>query len=173
MELLNQDERQKLIDLLCQLPGIESYLIYVQSQLVVGLPDDLRKNIISIGAPIPNITNIVDAVTHDAWAKARLFNDSYPILVVIKNAMNMVRGGSPLETELQNLMRKLSERLGVSPKETPNLEPPQSSDRFLQQLNIFIDDQLPILKNELNTLYNRHHPECCVKQTSIAKNRIR
>src|SRR5438270_13720838 len=148
MGLLNQDERQKLIDLLCQLPGVETYLPVVRDNLVATLPGDLRQNMIFINATKTDITRIVDEVSSDLWARAKLPDGSYPLLVVIKNAINMVRG-SPLEPELykQNNMQRA--KFGLPLEEIPGPKPPQLPDEFLQKLYSFIE-LLPILKNELD-----------------------
>ncbi len=112
MGLLNLDERQKFIDLLCQLPDIKYFP--VRSSLVVTLPEDLQNSIVYINAIRPDIESIVDRISDDVWSRSRLPNDSYPILEVIKIAISWIRG-SQVEFELQDLMSVLRERLGLPP----------------------------------------------------------
>lgn len=146
MGLLNQEERQKLIDLLCQLPGIDTYP-HMRSWLVATLPEDLRNAIVYVNAAKYDVANIVDMVSGDTWCQ--LPDDSYPVLIVIVNAINMVRG-SRLAGKLHKLMNILRDKFGLPPMETLVPKFTQSlPDQFMQRLYDLIT-LLPILKTKLD-----------------------
>jgi hypothetical protein len=144
---LSSEERQKLIDLLCRLPGIGH--INTRYSLVATLPSDLQNNI-EFNDPIKVcITSIVDMVSSDAWCQ--LIDGSYPILVVIQNAMYMVRR-SKLEIELMILMNKICTRLGLSLLDTPSTEPLISPLAiFMQKLDDLIN-LLSTFEDELESI---------------------
>jgi hypothetical protein len=105
---------------------------------------------IFINATKTDITCIVDEVSNDLWAWAKLPDGSYPLLVVIKNAINMVRG-SQLEPELYKQNNIQRAKFGLPPEEISGPKPPQLPDEFMQKLYSFIE-LLPILKTELNSI---------------------
>lgn len=162
MELLSQNERQELIDLLCQLPGIEH--LQVRSSLIATLPNDLQNMIVYINSARVDIASIVDVTSSDAWFL--LPDGSYPLLVVLVNAINMVRG-SQLESKLQNLMNSLRVRLGLPSKEIispiPNAEDspskkttvsgnsPAQSGKYLQDILHFYRVTIQNLSQSLLT----------------------
>lgn len=161
MGLLIQGERQVLIDLLCKLPGIDVYP-HVRHSLTATLPDDLRNTIMYSNALNTDIASIVDMVTEDAWCQ--LPDGTYPILVVLENALNKVRG-SQLEPKLLSQMNIRRERFGLPLKEMQGITPPEPFlDDFLQKLYDLIH-LMPTLQNilrETSTIFGRYlvKPRC-------------
>ncbi|MFO7169267.1 MAG: hypothetical protein DIU80_014680 [Chloroflexota bacterium] len=97
MSLLTSEERDKLIDLLAQLPNVETPA--VRNSLLVGMPDSTRLNIQSAGIPLIDLRSMVEIADSDSAQQA---DGSWPILRVITNAVRMVRG-SALAIKLQQL----------------------------------------------------------------------
>jgi hypothetical protein len=150
MVLLIQGERQVIIDLLSKLPGIDVYP-HVRHSLTATLPADLRNSIPYTNTLNIDIAGIVDMVTEDTWTQ--LPDGSYPILVVLENALNKVRG-SELGNKLFNQMNVLRTRLGLPLIEIQSITPPEPFlDDFLQKLYDFIH-QIPILKDLLRETSN-------------------
>ncbi len=174
-ELITQEEREKLIGMLYELPNIE--YANVRHSLVSTLPAKLQSNIAFDKPPELHITEIVDLVISDSHFK--LPDGSYPIIVLIENALNIVKksklGGnlqSLLET-LQSLLDALKGRLGVVSQINNTTT---SLDRFIQYLDNFIL-QMPALQYELGRVSDSfddyiESPDCevvrlCWRMTAI------
>jgi WD40 repeat protein len=99
MGLLRRYERQQLINLLLQLPNIEDSA--VRHLLVANLPRNLQDHIGFANAPAVHITNIVDTVNSAAWL--RLSNGSWPLIILLEDAVYIVNG-SRLGDKLQALL---------------------------------------------------------------------
>ena len=140
VELLTQEEREKLITLLCELPDIE--YANVRHSLVSTLPAQFQSNTDFDMSLEDHIIEIVDTVISDPHFQ--LPDGSYPIMVLIQNAFNMVKK-SQLRDELQLLLNSLKDRLGVV---LQILAVPTPLDRFKQYLENFIL-QMPALGYEL------------------------
>jgi TIR domain len=142
-ELLTQEEREKLIALLCELPNIG--YANVRHSLVSTLPAEFQNNI-DFDMPLgDHITEIVDTVISDPHFQ--LPDGSYPIMVLIENALDVVKK-SQLRDELQLLLNNLEDRHGV----VPQLHAvPTSLDRFIQYLENFIL-QMPAVEYELKSI---------------------
>lgn len=150
MVLLIQGERQVIVDLLCKLPGIDVYP-HVRHSLTATLPADLRHSIPYTNTLNIDIASIVDMVTEDAWSQ--LPDGSYPILIVLENALNKVRG-SGLGNKLFDQMNILRARFGLPLKEIQNIVPPEPFfDVFLQNLYDLIHE-LPTLQDVLRETAN-------------------
>ena len=119
MELLNPDERQKLIGLLRELPDIQ--YPHVRFSLLATLPRDIKDNVHLNISVQSDITSIVDTISGGAYANWELSKGQYPILVVIKNAIGTV-GGGPLANELRSQMVLLRGRLKLDPDEAGDTE---------------------------------------------------
>ena len=143
VELLTQEEWEKLIALLCELPNIN--YANVRHSLVSTLPAQFQSNI-DFDMPLEeHITKIVDTVVSDPHFQ--LLDGSYPIIVLIQNAINRVNG-IKLEGELQKLLDTLKNRLGV----VPHIDTVTTSlDCFIQYLENFIL-QMPALEYELERI---------------------
>jgi hypothetical protein len=115
MGLLTQEERQKLIELLLRLPdiGIPS----IRNTLVAGLPPTLVNLIPFSGIPNADITSLVHTVDSE---ETKSDDHSWPVLIVIENAIYAVRG-SRLAGELQNLRDILKLRIAQSPIISPSI----------------------------------------------------
>jgi hypothetical protein len=139
-ELLTQEERMKLIALLCKLPNIT--YANVRHSLVSTLPAKLQSNNAFEKPPKIQITEIVDMVISDANYQVQ--DGSYPLMVLIQNAINRVKG-SQIGGELQSFLDTLKDRLGVVP-----LIDTSSSliNRFTRILDNFIL-QMPASQYEL------------------------
>ena len=104
-ELLTQEEQEKLISLLCELPNIN--YANVRHSLVSTLPARFQGNIAFHKPAKTQITEIIDVITSDA--SLQLPNRSYPILVLIQNALNLMKTPQ-LREELQLLLNNLKDR---------------------------------------------------------------
>jgi len=138
--ILTQDEREKLIALLCKLPDIQ--YASVHHSLVSTLPAQFQRNTDFDMPPEDHITEIVDTLVSDP--NFQLPDGSYPIMVLIQNAINMANR-SKLEGELQKLLDTLKNRLGVAPHIDITIT---TLDRFIQYLDNFIL-QMPALEYEI------------------------
>ncbi len=114
MSLLTRDERQKLIDLLLQLPNMSD--ADARRQLLAGLPTGLRNNVSGSGVPLTHITSIVDAAVE--WGP--LDDGAEALWVVLDNAIYPVRGARAAR-DLQSLLDTLKARAGapVAPPGAP------------------------------------------------------
>lgn len=176
MELFQLGELQELIDLLCKIPRIEYPT--VRYSLTATLPDDLRTAIEITNIPRVDIESIVEMVVSYAWFQ--LVDDRYPILVVIENAINKVRG-SQLEGKLYIRLNTLRILLSLPPLDLPDHQTPQLSiDYFSQKLDDLIDlmsqskDRIPSLEDELQDIrkfFNQKvlKPRCIAASTHLTK----
>ena len=163
--ILTQEEREKLIALLCKLPNIN--YANVRHSLVSTLPAEFQSNI-AFDKPIEvHISEIVDFVVNDTQYK--LPDGSYPIMIVIQNALNMVKK-SQLSDELQMLLSDLKDRLEVVPQIKAV---PTSLGNFIQYLENFIL-QMPALQYELKQVAisfsdTIQSPECEVESEHLTE----
>ena len=107
MALLTRAERQKLIELLLQLPNSSNPA--ARSLLLADLPPQLQYAIAFEPAPANHIASIVNIVTSDAWEQ--LPDSTIPLQVVIENAIFSVRG-SQLAVQLQSFLATVKTRSG-------------------------------------------------------------
>lgn len=164
-ELLTQEEQEMLIALLCELPNID--YANVRHSLVSTLPAQFQ-SYNDFDKPLEDhITEIVDMVISDAQLK--LPNGSYPLTVLIQNALNMAKG-SQLRDKLQLLLKNLNDRLGVVPQ--INVAP-TLLDGFSQYLENFIL-QMPALEYELRSIsdaFNNYdiQPDCATMSAHLTE----
>ncbi len=106
MGLLQREERDALSDLLVKLPNI----VYpsVRNQLLSGIPQDLKAQIISIGASKPDLITMVNAVDDENWDEP--YQGSWPVLQFIQNAIFHVGKTPPLGQKMQALLDVLTIR---------------------------------------------------------------
>lgn len=142
-ELITHEERVKLIAILYRLPGIT--YANVRHSLVSTLPVKYQSNIAFKKPPVVHIAEIVDLVISDV--RFKLSDGSYPIMVLIQNAIN-VMDDSKLTGDLQSLLKTLKERLGVVPQSNTATT---SLGCFIQYLDNFIL-QIPALQYELRSI---------------------
>ena len=105
MGLLTRSERQRLMELLLRIPNTNGAA--GRQLLLVDLPKDLQVAIPFDNSATIHIANIIDIVSGEAFA--RLADGSIPLLVVIENAVFMVRT-SALAGQLQVLYAALLTR---------------------------------------------------------------
>lgn len=96
MSLLTRPQRRQLEELLMRLPNINGAAS--RNLLLADLPRDLTRTIEFDAAAGTHVANIVSVANDDTWA--RLPDGTVPLLLVIENAIDMVRG-SGLAAELQ------------------------------------------------------------------------
>src|SRR4051812_44057965 len=92
-------ERRQLIDLLLKLPNMGNAA--ARRLLVASLPRALQDAIPAADAAGQHIANIVDTVNNDPYVQ--LADGSWPVMIVIEDAMYMVRG-TTLENDLKALL---------------------------------------------------------------------
>src|SRR5262245_35292806 len=105
MGLLTREERQHLVDLLLQLPGVLD--ADARRLLVIDLPYNLQASIPVSDVPAQHVTQIVATV--ESQAGAPLSDGTWPVLVVVENALYTVQG-SQLAGNLQTLYEAVKTR---------------------------------------------------------------
>src|SRR3954471_9429182 len=105
MGLLTHAEKQRLMNLLLQLPNINDP--NVRELLVADLPTDLQNRITPAESPAIHIANIVNTIDSDAWAQHP--DGAWSIILVIQAAIYMLQG-SRLAQDLQSLVDTLTAR---------------------------------------------------------------
>lgn len=113
MGVVTRSERQQLIELLLQLPNINNAA--ARNLLLADLPRDLQNAVAFDSSPSVHIANIVELVNSTVFN--RLSDGSVPLLIVIENAMFMVRG-SALGRQLQGLYKVVQLRTQDPPGQT-------------------------------------------------------
>ena len=105
MGLLTREERQQLVELLLQLPGVLD--ADARRLLVIDLPYNLQAGIPVSDVPAQHVAHIVATVESQAWAP--LSDGTWPVLVVVENALYTMEG-SQLAGSLQTLLDLLKAR---------------------------------------------------------------
>src|SRR5690349_9445521 len=105
MGLLTRQERERLVQLLLQIPQI--YDIEWRRLLTATLPERLRTSIPTAPDALTHVTHMLEIADSDAWV--RLPNGDRPIVVIIGNALLAVSGTS-MAMELQSLSLELTIR---------------------------------------------------------------
>ncbi|MFZ4656203.1 MAG: hypothetical protein ACOYNY_04295 [Caldilineaceae bacterium] len=122
MGLLNRQQRNTLIALLQQLPNVSD--VSARDVLLATLPTGLQTSIRSVSVSINQIHHIVDITEHDTWAP--LPDGSYPITIVIQNAVSLVVG-STLAGHLQTFLADIPVR-SIAGASSPTYQPPKVSN---------------------------------------------
>ena len=105
MSLLQDDERQKLIEMILRLPNIRE--TGVRRSLIAGLPEMLRNSVGSSELPNTEVMNIVEVADGEVWGQ--LPDGAWSIIRVVENSVVQVRG-SKLGADLEALLNTLKKR---------------------------------------------------------------
>jgi nucleoside phosphorylase len=172
MGLLKQEERYTLTDLLSKLPSIA--YPSVRNQLLSGISQDLKAQILSIGAAKPDLISMINAVDDENWDEP--YQGSWPVLQLIQNAIFHVGKASPLGQKLQALLDVLSMRAEqrgtssiLSRNDSKLIDLP---DKYVDELKSQESDEPPrtassidvgiviALKEEFAEFYNEIKTQC-------------
>ncbi|MGA7733612.1 MAG: AAA family ATPase, partial [Chloroflexia bacterium] len=151
MSVLNSTTRRQLLDILAQLPGLDSYA--QRTQLIGDLPQPLRDSIERSNAKAQDLDNIVDAA--DLWWPDKGTSDPYPLRQLIQAAGSLF-GGPEHQIQLQRVLDVLPVRIDPQDQATlrrlcpyPGMVPFTADDaRFFYGRDTEIDQLLQRLRHQ-------------------------
>ena len=128
MGLLTEEEYSQVMGLLCKIPNCLD--TEVRRQLLIGMPESLKMQIIDSGVPQTHFTGMVNIANENSVER---YEEVWPIVQLIKQAIARVGQKSPVGSRFQILLEQVQKRAeqweewsntftGLSPQDTPDLE---------------------------------------------------
>jgi Tol biopolymer transport system component len=122
MELLNREERRKLIGLLLQLPNIEDR--DARRLLMADLPRSLRESANLDDPATLEITTLITNAESDTWGRPAT-GGAWPIITILENALDLA-GDSQIGPDIQALLATAKVRAAQQPSPLPTRPDPSA-----------------------------------------------